>query len=87
MKTVPKYIHVNIVENNPACDIEFIDIPSALFVDDTYQLDVNMTPSFPELGEATDVLRWQSSDPSVASVSPSGFVRAYGTGKIGRAHV
>ena len=71
VKTVPKYIHVNIVNANTAQSIEFTDAPTALEVGDAYQIKSRITPS-----DATDNFKWVSSDASVITVTSGGLIKA-----------
>lgn len=82
VKTVPKYIHVNIIKENPAMKIAFTDAPSAMAVGEKYKIKSEITPTYTGAGykEATDALRWVSSNRSVATVSSDGTVTAVGTG-------
>lgn len=80
VKTVPKYIHVTIVPENPAVSIDFTNIPAVLEKGKTWNVGYSLTPSDPSMGDATDVLTWESSDKNVITVDQNGKITAVGTG-------
>ena len=84
VKTVPKYIHVTIVKENPAKDLKITNNPGALEVDDTLQLKYKATPTYTGAGYesgATDSFRWESSNPKVITVDEKGLIKAVGKGE------
>lgn len=79
----PKYIHVYIVKENPARDLKILNDPGALELNESCQLKADATPTYTGDGYdsgATDVFRWESSNPKVATVDSNGLVTAVGKG-------
>lgn len=83
VKTVPKYIHVTIDKENPAAAIAFGEgVPDALEEGQIADFITDVTPTFTGDGYtgATDYLRYDSSDPSVAAIDANGVVTAVSKG-------
>ncbi len=83
VKTVPKYIHINIVKENPALMIIFDDPPEVIEEGETLSILPEITPSFTGNGysESTDKFRWVSSDPNVVSVDQDGTIKGLAKGE------
>ncbi len=84
--SMPKYIHVIIVKENPAKSLSITNNPEILEANETYQLELDKEPQNPyspgyETG-ATDVIRWESSNKNVATVDDKGLVTAVGKGDV-----
>lgn len=84
VQTVPKFIHVTIVKENPAKDLTITNNPGALEVNDSFQLKYKATPTYTGAGYesgATDNFRWESTNPKVVTVDDKGLVKAVGKGE------
>lgn len=84
-KTLVKYITVLIVKENPAKSLNITNAPTAMEANDTVQLKLSMTPSYTGDGYesgATDEIRWESSNPKIATVDSKGLVTALSKGDV-----
>lgn len=86
VQSMPKYIHVIIVKENPAKSLSITNNPEVMEANETYQLELDKEPKNPyspgyETG-ATDVIRWESSNKNVATVDDKGLVTAVGKGDV-----
>ena len=81
--TVPKFIQVNIIKENPAKAMKFKNPPAGMQIGETAQLNLDMTPSFTgqEYTGATDVVEWTSSNSKVITVDSKGQITAVGKGE------
>lgn len=81
--TMPKYIYVDIVKENPATAVRFTSVPTELTVGDTFQVEYETDAAYSGDGYdgATDEMHWESSDERVLTVSDDGFLYAEGKGK------
>lgn len=77
---VPKYIQVIIIKENPATALKFNNPVEALGIGETYQLDLEKTPTYESDTGATDVITWTSSNEKVLTVDDKGLVTAVGKG-------
>lgn len=85
VKTVPKFIKVTILRENPAMALEIENAPTAMEAGESVQLKLNATPSKSGAGYdtgATDEFTWISSNPKVATVDSKGLVTAVGKGDV-----
>lgn len=80
VKTVPKYIHVTILKENPVGSIVFTSAPDALEVGETASITAAISAADPSTPVTTDVCTWESSDPSVISVTQDGEITAHARG-------
>ena len=85
VQTVPKYIHVTIVKENPAKSLKITETPAgnAMEVGETFQLGYLANPTYTGSGYetgATDVFTWESSNPKVATVDEKGLITAAAKG-------
>jgi len=86
VQTMPKYIFVTIVKENPAKSLNITNPIYAMEANDTYQFEINAEPTYSkeqgyETG-ATDVFRWESSNPEIATVDQKGLVTALKKGDV-----
>jgi len=84
LQTMPKYIIVTIVKDNPAKALNITNPISALQAGETHQFEIDAEPTYSkeqgyETG-ATDVFRWESSNPEIATVDQKGYVTAISKG-------
>lgn len=80
-----KYLVVVIVKENPAQKMKFENAPSAMQANESFQLKLSMTPSYTGEGfesGATDVVTWESSNESIATVDKKGLVTAVAKGEV-----
>jgi len=85
LKTVPKYIHVYIIKENPAKEMSFSKTTSAMEIGETFQMELNVVPTFSGVGYesgATDVFTWESNNPAIATVDQNGVVTALQQGDV-----
>ena len=87
--TLPKYIQIFIVKENPAKELKFKNTPKVLEVtgdNSSVQLLLEKTPTFNSeegyASDATDEIRWETSDSNVATVDQNGIVTAKGKGDV-----
>lgn len=82
VKTVPKYIHVSIIKENPAADIVFTNAPDTLEEGDVMNIKAEVTPTYTGdgYGDVTDEMKWESSNSKVISVTQTGLIKAVGAG-------
>ena len=81
--TIPKFIQVNIIKENPAKAMKFKNPPAGMQIGETAQLNLDMTPSYTgqEYTGATDVVEWTSSNTKVITVDSKGQITAVGKGE------
>lgn len=82
-RKIPKFIQVNIIKENPAKSMKFINPPAGMQLGETAQLNLDMTPSFTgqEYTGATDVVEWTTSNNKVVTVDSKGQITAVGKGE------
>lgn len=85
MKTIPKFIHVYIIKENPAIRMSFSKTTNAMEIGEKFQLELDVVPTHSSVGYesgATDIYTWTSSNPEIASVDQNGVVTANKKGDV-----
>ena len=85
VQSMPKFIQVFIVKENPAKTMKITNAPTAMEAKETAQLNLEMTPTYTGSGYetgATDEIKWVSSNPKVATVDSKGLVTAVSKGDV-----
>lgn len=85
LKTVPKYINVFIIKENPATKMTFSKTTSAMEIGETFQMELDVVPTHSGVGYesgATDIYTWESSNPQIATVDQNGVVTALKKGDV-----
>ncbi len=83
VQSVPKFLHVTIVKENPATGLAIKNAPSAMEVGDKMKLAFESDAAYSGAGYesgATDVFTWSTSNSKVVTVDDEGNIQAVGKG-------